>query len=151
MFQHCYDQNIIQKKYLAKVASDWHNRKIQTHIDVENYLESYQQFKTVRGQIIKKLGLKRMLTEYEHKYVLSWVLDYGYGMDIIDLALQTTTSRINISFDLLHKIITDWYKNGLKLPDEIKAYITQKRATARTLKSKPSTAPQKNNFEQRVV
>ena len=77
-------------------------------------------------------------------------MEYGYDFDIIEIALKKTTTRTNPSFEFIHNIITDWYKNGLKTKDEIVAYIAgKKQSSSRKTKAKESAVPQHNNFKQR--
>jgi len=61
----------------------------------------------LKKSIIKKLGLNRNLTVYEDAYVEKWAIDFGYSMDVIEIALRQT--KANISFEYLDKIITDWH------------------------------------------
>ena len=44
-------------------------------------------------------------------------------MDIIEIALKKTTSKSNINFEYLNKIITDWHDRNLKTTTEIQEYI----------------------------
>ena len=53
----------------------------------------------IKKSISKKLGLNRTLTQYEDAYIEKWTVDFGYSLDIIELALKRTTSKSSFSFD----------------------------------------------------
>lgn len=62
--------------------------------------------------ILKKLGLKRNLSQYEYAYIEKWVIDFKYNLDIIEIALKRTTSKANPNFDYLDKLLSDWHDRG---------------------------------------
>ena len=86
LFQYCFDQKGLSKPYIEKVAESWKSRNIKNSFDLDNYSIEYEKFKDVRKLIVKKLKLNRNLTEYEEKYVETWVMDYKYSFEIIELA-----------------------------------------------------------------
>ena len=149
LFQYCFDQKGLSKPYIEKVAESWKSRNIKNSFDLDNYSIEYEKFKDVRKSIVKKLKLNRNLTEYEEKYVETWVMDYKYSFEIIELALKKTTSKTNPNFNYIHSIITDWYKNELKTKEEILIYdANRKKSSAKNAKVS-AAVPQKENFEQR--
>ena len=81
-----------------------------------------------------------------------WVNKYGFGFDIIELALRLTTSAVNPSFEYVNRILTDWYEKGYKTPEQILAAV-EIRKSPQGSRAKPKDAavaiPQKGNFEQR--
>lgn len=150
LFQHCYDHKGLAKSYIAKVADSWHSKNIVNSFDLDKYFVEYQKLKDIKLNIVKKLKLNRMLTEYEQDYIEKWVFEYGYDFDIIDIALKRTTARTNPNFEFIHKIITDWHQNGLKTKDEIAVYVAgKKQAAAKKPKAKEAAVPQHSNFNQR--
>ena len=149
LFQYCFDQKGLSKPYIEKVAESWKSRSIKNSFDLDNYSIEYEKFKDVRKLIVKKLKLNRNLTEYEEKYVETWVMDYKYSFEIIELALKKTTSKTNPNFNYIHSIITDWYKNGFKTKEEILMYDAKRKKTSSKKAQMPVAVPQKENFEQR--
>lgn len=148
LFSHCYSHKGLYKNYILKVAENWHNRGIINNFDLEKYSEEYQKFRDVKIAIVKKLKLGRNLTEYEEQLVEKWVIDYGYCLDIIELALKKTTARTNPNFDFLDNIIGQWHTNDLKSTDDITAYESKRKAACR--KEKPDKiVPAYKNYEQR--
>jgi len=149
LFQYCFDQKGLSKPYIEKVAESWKSRNIKNSFDLDNYSIEYEKFKDVRKLIVKKLKLNRNLTEYEEKYVETWVMDYKYSFEIIELALKKTTSKTNPNFNYIHSIITDWYKNGFKTKEEILMYDAKRKKKSSKKAQMPVAVPQKENFEQR--
>ena len=49
------------------------------------------------GFMSKKLG-KISLTQYEEAYIEKWVIDFGYDLNIIEIALKRTTLKSNATF-----------------------------------------------------
>lgn len=150
LFQYCFDQKGLVKSYIEKVAENWKSRGITNSFDLDNYSIEYKKFKDVRGSIVKKLKLGRNLTEYEEEYVEKWVMDFGYNIETIELALKKTTSKTNPNFNYLNSIISDWYKNKLQTKEDISVYeAARKKKTSNKSSTEPQPVPQKGNFEQR--
>ncbi len=42
----------------------------------------------MKKAIAKKLGRYTAFTEFEEEYIEKWVIDYGYSLDVINLALK---------------------------------------------------------------
>ena len=57
----------------------------------------------IKRDIAKKLG-KHSLTQYEEAYIENWVLDFGYDMNIIEIALKRTTLIHNPTFEYINNI-----------------------------------------------
>lgn len=123
LFNYCFDHSALHRNYIQVVADSWYKNNIRSFSDLDKYYEKQEKVSSVKKSIIKKLGLNRNLTVYEDAYVEKWTIDYGYSMDIIEIALKKTTSKSNINFEYLNKIITDWHDRNLKTTTEIQEYI----------------------------
>lgn len=148
LFQYCYNRDALNRKYIAQVAANWAKRNITTHIELEKYMEIFQKTKDLSYQIAKVLRLHRSLTVYEEEFVDIWANQYGYGMDIIELALQKTSGKSNLNFRYIHRILTDWYNEGLKTKEAVIAHLSKKEATPKA-EAAAAKIPQKTNFRQR--
>lgn len=148
LFKHCSDYKGLSRQYIAKVADNWHNKNIKNSFDLDRYSMESQKTRDIRGKIMKKLRKQGYLTEYEDAYVERWVVEFGFNFEIIELALKRTTSAHNPSFEYINKILTTWHEKGYKTKEEILS-AEENKAPAEMSKSKPRTAPQKGNFEQR--
>lgn len=155
LFKYCHDNNTFHKSYIEAVATNWHRRGIQNFFDLEKYFENMSQVRGIKGTIIKKLRLRRALTEYESDYVEKWVIDFKYGFDVIEIALKKTVGKTNPDFKYLNTILTKWHELGLVSAEEIQGYENSLKSqyqsnqyNQNTQKAKPKDS-QRDNFEQR--
>lgn len=148
LFQYCYNRDAMNKKYIGQVASSWAKKNITSHHELEKYMESFQKTRELSYKIAKALRLHRSLTVFEEEYVDIWANQYGYDMDVIEMALQRTSGKSNLSFRYIHKIISDWHKEGLKSKDDVLNYLASKQSSAKA-EAAVSKVPQSNNFKQR--
>ena len=90
LFDYCFNRSALHKKYVQTVAEAWGNNKIATWNDLETYYEKQEKLIKIKRTIAKKLG-KQSLTQYEEAYIEKWVVDFGYDLNIIEIALKRTT------------------------------------------------------------
>lgn len=148
LFDYCYNRSALHKNYVQAVAEAWGSNKIQTWNDLDIYDQKQEKLKKIKNTIAKKLGKYNGLTQYEEAYIENWVLDYGYDMNIIEIALKRTTFKQNPTFEYINNIITDWHERSLKTPDEITAFIEQRKKQSKDLKEMKAQVS-KANYEQR--
>ena len=125
LFRYCYDKHALHKKYLFTVAEAWYGQGIKDLNDLDNYYQKFEKSKQIKKQICKKLGFTRNLNEYEEAYVDKWTMEFGYDLTLIELALKRTTSKSNIGFEYIDKIISDWNDKNLRSKEEIEEYSKQ--------------------------
>lgn len=148
LFDYCYNRSAMHRNYVKAVAEAWGNHKIQTWNDLETYSQQEDKLLKIKKLIAKKLGRHNGLTQYEEAYIESWVLNYGYDMNIIEIALKRTTFKQNPTFEYINNIIKDWYEHNLKTPEEITSFIEQRlKQTKKENDLKKSVS--KANYEQR--
>ncbi|MBR3673608.1 MAG: DnaD domain protein [Clostridia bacterium] len=134
LFRVCFNHSALHRNYIQTVAESWSQNHVKTFNDLELYMEKQEKLKSISHTISKKLNLNRQLSQYEEGYVSRWNVDYGYNFDVIELALKKTTSKSNISFDYLDKILTDWHERKLKTPAEINSYILETKNKNQNIK-----------------
>lgn len=147
LFDYCFNRSALHKKYVQTVAEAWGNNKIKTWDNLENYYQEQENLIKIKKTIAKKLG-KQSLTQYEEAYIEKWVIDYGYGLNIIEIALKRTTFKTNPTFEYINNIITDWHDRNLKTPDEVLAFIEQRNKQKRDQKQLEKQVA-KTSFDQR--
>ena len=109
-----------------------------------------ENMKKSKSIIAKKLGLTRALTTFEEEYIDKWISDYNYDLDIIEMALKKSTSKLNISFDYIDKIISNWHDHNLKTKDDINKYITEFKQKQKNIKELEKKSKASNtNYQQR--
>lgn len=148
LFDYCYERSAMHRNYVKAVAESWGNNKIKTWNDLESYSERENKLLKIKKLIAKKLGKHNGLTQYEEAYIETWVLNYGYDMNIIEIALKRTTFKQNPNFEYINNIIKDWYEHKLKTSEEINSFIEQKMKQSKDVKNLKKSVS-KANFEQR--
>jgi len=147
LFEYCFSRSALHKKYVQTVAEAWGNNKIQTWNDLDLYYQKQEKLVKIKKTIAKKLG-KSTLTQYEEAYIEKWVIDFGYDLNIIEIALKRTTFKANPTFEYFNNIITDWHDRNLKTANEILAFIEQRNKQKKDTKQLEKQVA-KASFEQR--
>ena len=124
LFGYCFDNSALHKNYVQVVADAWSKNNVKTFNDLDLYYQKQEKLKLIAKTIIKKLGLSRNLSQFENAYIEKWHIDYGYGLDIIEIALKRTTSKANPSFDYLDKLLSDWHERGFRTPEEVQKFLS---------------------------
>ena len=148
LFDYCYNRSAMHRNYVQTVAEAWSSHKVKTWNDLDKYYEKQETMNKLKKSIAKKLGKYNGLTQYEEAYIENWVQNFGYDMNIIEIALKRTTFKQNPTFEYINNIITDWHERNLKTPDEINAFIEQRKKQEKNTKDLKSTV-NKINYAQR--
>lgn len=148
LFEHCYRSNKLNKNYVQAVAEAWSKDNIKTFQDLENYFQKKEKLNIIKKDIAKKLRRYNPFTEYEENYIERWVVEYGYTMDVINIALKKTTSKANPTFDYFDKLITNWHENNLKTAEDVTNYIQETKTKNKNIKELQKKTNY-NNYKQR--
>ena len=154
LFNYCYKKSALHKNYVQAVADAWNKNNIKTFSDLETYFENQEKMNKIKKAISKKLGITRALTEYENSYIEKWIIDFGFSLDIIEIALKKTTSKANPSFDYIDKLISNWHEHNLKTAEDVEKFLEEfktKNKNIEALKKQTQTNKKSNysNYEQR--
>ena len=148
LFGYCFNRSALHRNYIQTVADGWHKNNIQTYNDLERYYEKQEKLNTLYKDISKKLGYNRQLTQYEQAYIQKWTIDYGFTLDIIEIALKKTTSKSNPNFDYLDKLLSDWHDRNFKTVSEIQDFLSSLKQKKQNVKElEKNTGYQ--NYDQR--
>lgn len=134
LFGYCFDKSALHKNYVQTVAEAWNKNNIKTFNDLDLYYEKQEKINIIAKTIAKKLGINRNLTQYEYGYIEKWIIDYGFGMDIIEIALKRTTSKVNPTFDYLDKLLTDWHDRGFKTSSDVQEFLAEMKEKNKNIK-----------------
>ena len=148
LFDYCYKRSALHRNYIQTVAEAWASNNVKTWNDLDIYYQKQEKLNKIKKSIAKKLGKQNNLTQYESAYIENWVSNFGYDMDIIELALKRTVFKQNPTFEYINKLITDWHERGLKTPDQVTAFIEQRRKQEKNAKELKASI-KKTNYEQR--
>ncbi|MCL2354377.1 MAG: DnaD domain protein [Oscillospiraceae bacterium] len=151
LFDYALSKSALHKNYVQTVAEAWANSNIKTCTDLENYYQKYEKMTKIKKHIAKKLGRYNPLTQYEEAYIEKWVVEFGYDVDIINIALKRTTSKANPSFDYIDKLLSDWHDRKLRTPTDVENFLVEFKQKNKNVKEmqKSTTKKSFNTFEQR--
>lgn len=116
----CVRMDKLSPRYLLSVCEDWADRNINSHELAEEQIQFLTE-KTERERLIVGcFGIhNRRLTKKESNYIEKWFCEYAYSIPIIQKAYEKTVDAIGkLSFPYLNKILTSWYNEGIKTPEE---------------------------------
>ena len=110
-------------RYIEKKAFGLYDEGIITVEALAEYIEKMNLLASFEGQIRTLFGMRdRELTTKEKKFIDKWVNTFGYGMDIIKKAYDTTVDAIHEpSPAYANAVMERWYKEGKKTLLEIEA------------------------------
>ena len=148
LFRYCFNRSALHRNYIQTVAEAWFQNNIKTFNDLDKYYEKQEKLNTLQKTISKKLGINRNLSQYEESYIEKWNMDYGYNMDVIEIALKKTTSKANPNFDYLDKLLTDWHDRNFKTTNDIQSFLLQMKEKNKNIKTLEKTTGY-SNYDQR--
>lgn len=136
LLNYAFENKALNRNYIQTVADSWHANNIHTFDDLEAYEQNKEKLTKLKKTIVKKLGMKRNLTSYEEEYIIKWIEEFGYGLDIIELALKRSSSMATINFSYFDKVLSDWNQKELRTPEQVEAYIASTKGKDKELKAK---------------
>ena len=148
LFDYCFNKSALHKNYVKAVAESWNKANVKTYEELEVYSQKKEKLNIIKKDIAKKLRRYNPFTEFEEGYIEKWVVDFGYPMDVINIALKKTTSKANPTFDYFDKLITDWHERNLKTADAVNNFIAESKAKNKNIKELQKKTNY-NNYEQR--
>ena len=148
LFQYCYNHSALHRNYIQAVADDWHKNHVKNMNDLDDLFAKQDKLNILYKAIVKKLGYTRTLNEYEKGFIQKWSIEYGYSLEIIELALKKSTSKANVGFDYFNAILKDWFEHGLKTYDDIMKYQEESKQKNKNIK-KLEKSTGYNSYNQR--
>lgn len=124
LFSYASDKRALHLKYIQTVADGWYKCNIKTFDDLDNYFAKREKINVFKKEISNKLRLNRALTTFEEDYVEKWTQEFNYGMDIIELALQRSTTKNNAGFAYFDKLLTDWHDKDYKTVSDVQNHLS---------------------------
>ncbi len=148
LIEYCASLGHTSHCYMEKVAIDWYQRGIRTAEDAKRETAAYNALNTA---ISREMGLKRVLTPIELRYINKWKNDYSFQQDIIIEACQRAGENNKLTFRYVNGILTDWHNRQVTSLDDIhkldEQHQAQKKAAAKASSTKVQNIPF-NNFQQ---
>jgi DnaD/phage-associated family protein len=138
------------RPYMKKVMEAYGERGIHTVEQMNNWLQRREVYVKVRSRVASNLKIDP-LTVYQEKYIEKWFYEYGYGFDVIDIALKEAAGMNRPSFNLYDAMLTNWHDNGLETAEAVKAYVnSRKKASGNASGNSKGTGKKPSgNYDQR--
>ena len=156
LIEYCASLEHTSHRYMEKVAIDWYSRNIKTAKQAKDETSAYR---ALNNAISKELGLNRVLTPAELRYINTWKNDYAFQQDIIIEACQRASANNKISFRYINGTLSNWYENQVKTLEDIRRldeeHQAKKHGQAKQEAAAPASKAAKpqnvvfNQFEQR--
>ena len=154
LIEYCVSKGHSSIRYIEKVALSW----------AENHYQTVEQAKLANGQynqaynaVMKALGISgRSLVSSETAYIDNWRTNYGFSVEMIQLACSKTIQAIHEpSFEYTDRILSNWKAGGITTPDAVVSadseHQKKKKASAQAAAaSRSSTKNKFANFDQRT-
>ncbi|MDF2893095.1 MAG: DnaD/DnaB replication protein [Clostridia bacterium] len=131
--------------YLKQVAKNWFDAGINSLDKANEYTERHKEKWQKYSKVLNFLRIGRQPTSVEENMLYKWFYEFNYSEEVVLKACSLTANTMKPSFSYLDKILTDWNNKGLKVIQEVDAYITKSENTA-PAKTKPSSKTQKSSF-----
>ncbi len=123
LFSYCADRKALHRNYIQTVAEGWSKSNIKTFEELDEYFSKIEKLDVFKKEISNKLKIFRPFNAFEEEYISKWTTQFGYGMDIIEIALKRSTLKANAGFSYYDKLLTDWHNKGLTTPEEVQNEI----------------------------
>lgn len=132
LMQYCVDRGHKSFHYIEKTALEWAKADIATPKQAQEYTTLYN--KTVYT-IMKELGKSSTPAPAEVDYIIRWVNEYGFSMDIILEACKRTVLSVDKNrFEFAEKILSSWKEQNVRQKSDIvkidDMYRQRKKASA---------------------
>ena len=107
--------------HIGRVAKRWSEMEIDTLEGAMEYIEEHNIVDETWAKLRELTEItNRNPTEKQRKYMVAWVKEYGYSVDIIYRAYEESIDNTGkISMPYMDKIIRSWHEKGLKTLSDI--------------------------------
>ena len=116
----------LNRPYMKKVMEAFGERGIRTVEQMNDWMQTRDVYIKIRSKVASNLKINP-LTVYQEKYIEKWFYEYGYGFDVIDLALREAAGMNKPSFNLYDTLLTSWHDSGLENAAAVKAYLAERK------------------------
>lgn len=126
-------------KYIESVCIDWANNDINTLEKADKRIGEIYMAKSAWSRIESIFGIEpRKPSAKEAEYADKWINRYDMSEQLLKIAYNNCMDAIHkLRFAYIDSIIENWYKKGVKAPEDIKK---QDDKVASKAESKPRTS-----------
>ncbi len=108
----CASRGHTELNYVSQVAQNWYDAKVRTYDEGLDYLTENKTKWDQYFRIFKYLGFNRTPSRAEQKLMDGWFDTYGFDMETIQKALDTTVAVDKPSIKYVDSVLKDWFEGG---------------------------------------
>lgn len=126
-------------RYIEKVALNWADEGITTHLQAEEKLQQLTDMGRAWRTVQKAAGLpERAPTEREKTYAVCWVLQWKFSPAMLKLAYDRCVDATGVfKANYINKILERWHREGILTCEQAQAEKKQRQETRKEA-SRPS-------------
>ena len=132
-------------RYVEKQALAYYDEEIRTLDALQDKFRALDKLRSTEGRLRTLFGMgERKLTPRETKYFSTWLHDFGYDYEIIELAYNVAVdAKGEPKMSYINSVLANWDKDGLRTPAAIEEAQLLFRADRdrKRVAAKPKTAP----------
>ena len=122
--------------YVYRTAVGYHKEGITTVEALQQKFVEQERMAEFEKRIRAMFGLGiRNLTPREKKYFSTWLYEYRYGIDVVELAYNVTVdAKGSPNLGYTNGVLKHWYEDGYRTAEEICAKLEADAATVKAVK-----------------
>ena len=132
LLAYCAEKDKKNLTYIQRMAADLVEKGVLTPPQLEEELMRRDEVKSGEGALRKMFGMgARALTKKESEIFTLWICDRKHSLELIKEAYERTVAKAGkASVPYCNSILEDWYANGIKTPEDVKAAAEGKKNAA---------------------
>lgn len=136
--------------YIGRIGKTWSENEIDTIEAAEQYILEHDEINEVWNKLRSLTEINNINpTEKQHRYLVCWVKEYGYDVNIIYQAYEESvnnTGKFNMPY--MDKIIRTWHEFGVKTVVDINRCREEwEKSRDKRLGKNKKSAPRKNDVK----
>ncbi len=139
--------------HIARIGKRWSEMEIDTLEGAMQYIEEHNIVDETWAKLRELTEISnRHPTEKQRKYMVAWVKEYGYSVDIIYCAYEESIDNTGkMSMPYMDKIIRSWHEKGVKtlfdIQNERAKWETEKKKRFSKDKKKTDNAESNPSYD----
>ncbi len=140
---------------ISKTGREWSELEIDS---IEGAIEYIEEHNIVDEAWHKLRSLTEITnknpTQKQKRFLTAWIKEYGFNTDMIYFAYEEAIDNTGkISFEYMDKVLSGWYKNAVKTPQDIQREKIKwqqqniKRKNDKSIKQKPPGERREPTFD----
>lgn len=147
LIEYCVSKGSSSIRYIETVGLSWHKEGIRS---VEEAKQTNSTWNKNYFTILKAFGIRgRNPVEQETLYMDRWLKEYAFTLDIIrEACSRSVTQTGQASFPYAEKILSNWYKKGVRHFRDIAALDDKHKERQETMPARQKEQTNSNTFNQ---